>query len=239
MKRILGYFVGVAMEGLPTIFGYIVVLLTFLGFVIVNKGIVVGDRSAHQAVLHLPQVLYFCAFTLFFAVPFLVTPGKLKRFAISCSHHKLNVCAVMATLWTAVYWFTYAHPYLLADNRHYTFYIWRKLIDRNRFMRYLVSPVYLYGLWAMRNELRHRGFFQTIVFLLSCLALLVPQKLLEFRYFIVPYMLFRMQLRQPTIAQLLLEFILYQVVNLVTFYIFMYKPFHWENSTQEMISESF
>ncbi|GAV05544.1 hypothetical protein RvY_15662 [Ramazzottius varieornatus] len=234
VKRLLGYFAGVAMEGLPRVLGYIVVLLAFLVFVIVNRGIVVGDRNAHQAVLHLPQLLYFNVFTLFFASPFLLTPDKLKRFLRSCSRHRRNVMVVLVFILAAIYGFTCAHPYLLADNRHYTFYIWRNVLNRNWYARYLASPVYLCGLWALSDELRYRGFFQTLVFLLSCLALLTPQKLLEFRYFIVPYMLFRMQMKQSTMTQLALEFLLYQSVNALTLYLFMYKPFYWENSTEEM-----
>lgn len=36
--------------------GYIMVLLMFIVFVFVNGSIVVGDKSAHEAALHLPQV---------------------------------------------------------------------------------------------------------------------------------------------------------------------------------------
>lgn len=36
--------------------GYISVIVSFIGFVIVNGSIVVGDKSAHEAAIHLPQV---------------------------------------------------------------------------------------------------------------------------------------------------------------------------------------
>lgn len=36
--------------------GYIVVIVTFIGFVFMNGSIVVGDKSAHEAAMHLPQV---------------------------------------------------------------------------------------------------------------------------------------------------------------------------------------
>lgn len=39
--------------------GYILVILLFAGFVYVNGSIVVGDKSAHEAALHLPQVRFF------------------------------------------------------------------------------------------------------------------------------------------------------------------------------------
>lgn len=38
------------------LFGYVSVILAFIGFVLWNGSIVVGDKSAHEAALHLPQV---------------------------------------------------------------------------------------------------------------------------------------------------------------------------------------
>lgn len=35
---------------------YIVIILPFVAFVFINGSIVVGDKSAHEASLHLPQV---------------------------------------------------------------------------------------------------------------------------------------------------------------------------------------
>lgn len=39
--------------------GYIIVLGAFIVFLLINGSIVVGDKSAHEASLHLPQVLLF------------------------------------------------------------------------------------------------------------------------------------------------------------------------------------
>lgn len=38
------------------LFGYISVMLSFIAFVLWNGSIVVGDKTAHAAALHLPQV---------------------------------------------------------------------------------------------------------------------------------------------------------------------------------------
>ncbi|KAL7882823.1 hypothetical protein SRHO_G00004810 [Serrasalmus rhombeus] len=59
----------------------------------------------------------------------------------------------------------------------------------------------------------------------------VPQKLLEFRYFILPYLLYRVHVPLPSLHRLLLEFGLYTAVNAATLYIFIYKTFHWPDST--------
>lgn len=36
-----------------------------------------------------------------------------------------------------------AHPFLLADNRHYAFYIWRRILNPYPLARYLLTPLYL------------------------------------------------------------------------------------------------
>lgn len=38
--------------------GYILVIMAFTAFVAINGSVVVGDKSAHQAKLHVPQVKF-------------------------------------------------------------------------------------------------------------------------------------------------------------------------------------
>lgn len=44
--------------------GYILVILFFIGFIYVNGSIVVGDKSAHEAAIHFPQVSYIVTITV-------------------------------------------------------------------------------------------------------------------------------------------------------------------------------
>jgi hypothetical protein len=39
--------------------------------------------------------------------------------------------------------YTLAHPYLLADNRHYTFYIWRKIINATAWSKFALVKIKL------------------------------------------------------------------------------------------------
>lgn len=52
-----------------------------------------------------------------------------------------------------IFWCSIAHPYLLADNRHYTFYIWRKVIQVNWMMKYMLIPLYVYSWLSIINIL--------------------------------------------------------------------------------------
>lgn len=46
-----------------------------------------------------------------------------------------------------------AHPYLLADNRHYPFYLWRKIIKAHWSMKYLMVPLYVFSWFSISSIL--------------------------------------------------------------------------------------
>ena len=37
---------------------------------------------------------------------------------------------------------SYTHPYLLVDNRHYPFYVWKNIFRRHEAVKYLLVPAY-------------------------------------------------------------------------------------------------
>ena len=49
----------------------------------------------------------------------------------------------------SIHVFTYAHPFLLADNRHYTFYLWRRVISRLRY----ASLVHMHVAYAFSRSI--------------------------------------------------------------------------------------
>lgn len=46
-----------------------------------------------------------------------------------------------------------AHPFLLADNRHYAFYLWRRVINPHPAARYALAPAYLLAGRLLRDHL--------------------------------------------------------------------------------------
>ena len=42
-------------------------------------------------------------------------------------------------------WCSLSHPYLVADNRHYTFYIWKDVIQGRWGPKYLLPLLYLFS----------------------------------------------------------------------------------------------
>ena len=215
---------------------YLCVAVAFVYFVLKNNGIVVGDRSSHQACFNIPQLFYFIAFSMAFSFPQFISLAAIKTFrnimmdAMKIKKWLLMTFLCIGLMTVIVLRLTYVHEYLLADNRHYTFYIWRRIFQRHWTVKYLAIPVYSYGALAIQRLFikQNSGVWICLYAVAVCLVT-VPQKLLEFRYFIIPYLMFRLHTPIPPYLHLALEMALYLVVNTVTIGLFLCKPFYWEN----------
>lgn len=210
--------------------GFIVIGLCFLGFIFWNGGLVVGDRSAHQAVLNFPQLFYFSLFLVVFCFPYMVV--CVKRVLVTVIKHWMLILMLMLGCIVIIHFNTHVHPYLLADNRHYTFYVWKRLYERHFLIRFLLIPVYLFGAISVNQLLKETDLaFRTGYFAFVTLCL-VPQRLLEFRYFIVPFLMLRLHIRLKTWWQLVAEFILFVCINASTIYLFITRTFYWPDSQE-------
>lgn len=187
-------------------------------------------------VLHFPQLLYFLLFSLIFGLPILVTVEKLKRFVVVLKENSYKCAVFLLLSCYLLYNYSYEHPYLLADNRHYVFYLWRKILGRP-FSRYLMCPIYLFSVWSMNDSLRSPtstpiDTLYRVIYLVCVAGMTVPQKLLEFRYFVLPYLFFRIHIQRPTARTVILEFLYYVLVNALTLVIFTQKTFHWSDLSE-------
>lgn len=119
-----------------------------------------GDKSNHEAGVHGAQLLY-C--TVVIASGFginLIDPKKVLEFLRSVYRSGQSVkgmaymiCLTLAM--AAIIWrLSPVHKFMLADNRHYTFYIWRKFFLRHRFAKFVPLPMYLFAGWRCWVELR-------------------------------------------------------------------------------------
>jgi alpha-1,2-glucosyltransferase len=218
------------------IYSYFIIILSFLFFVFINNGIVVGDKSNHQASFHLCQLFYFWIFSCSFSLSnFLFNFKKIRNlFFFINKNIKLIFIFALPFICLIIHNFTYEHPFLLADNRHYTFYIWSKLFKRHKLIKYLLSFIYLSSIYLFYRNLAING--KTVGWLLSysiCLFVcLVPQKLIELRYFIIPYLIYRLNINELTLKEIIVEFLINFSINYLVIYIFLYKTFFWPNGTE-------
>jgi len=117
-------------------------VVAFIVYVVkFNSGhIVVGDVSAHQPVLHWAMLLHAAALVCAVMLPCVLGSAffacesefneengerKLLAAAASLALHAAGAALCSLTLLYS----SHAHPYLLADNRHYTFYVWARFLQ--------------------------------------------------------------------------------------------------------------
>ena len=182
---------------------------------------------------------------------------------------------------------TIVHPFTLADNRHYVFYVFRILL-RNPWTKLLVVPVYFTCAWlaiaafsqlerptmpaskspepgntiantsdkdsvprgastARKNQQIKLSF--VLVWLAATALSLITAPLVEPRYFLIPWVIWRIHLPSYTMTtndvrksaersgsmawlphddwRLYLETLWYLLINVVTGYLFLYRGFDW------------
>nr|XP_022296842.1 putative Dol-P-Glc:Glc(2)Man(9)GlcNAc(2)-PP-Dol alpha-1,2-glucosyltransferase isoform X2 [Crassostrea virginica]XP_022296843.1 putative Dol-P-Glc:Glc(2)Man(9)GlcNAc(2)-PP-Dol alpha-1,2-glucosyltransferase isoform X2 [Crassostrea virginica]XP_022296846.1 putative Dol-P-Glc:Glc(2)Man(9)GlcNAc(2)-PP-Dol alpha-1,2-glucosyltransferase isoform X2 [Crassostrea virginica] len=211
---------------------YIIIIGLFGLFVYLNEGIVVGDRSQHEACLNFPQVFYFVSFTVLFLSPYMIRPSRIVDFILFSVKNITITVGFLAVSYALVNKYTHVHLYLISDNRHYTFYVWSKIYERFSFMRYALILPYYYGIFSLLQSIRYKNIFWKLVFIICLFVSTIPQKLLEFRYFILPYLIYRLNVKYVSWREIALEMMIYMAINVFTIYMFIAKPFQWGENVE-------
>lgn len=75
--------------------------------------------------------------------------------------------------------YSLAHPFLLSDNRHYTFYVWRRFLS-NSVIRSLIAPAYMFCGWLLMSRLLEtKTSLWVLAYAGASAVVLVPSPLLE------------------------------------------------------------
>lgn len=220
-------------------FGLLLLCVLFVFFFVLNDfSIVVGDRAHHSLSLHLPNLCYFILFAAGMTVANWSTRDLIGKAASSIRNNKTITVATVAAMAIAVHYFTIAHPFLLADNRHYTFYLWKNLFARFHLFRYALLPVYLLLAAVMQStwsSVSSRTLLFQFTYWLVVLVCLILTPLIEFRYFTTPFIMWFLH-SAPTLnktaARSASAILLYVIINAATLYIFVFKPFVWGDGTE-------
>lgn len=144
----------------------------------------------------------------------------------------LSILLLAGAIYVAVAYNTQIHPYMLADNRHYTFYIWNRFYERHEYARFAIIPVYIFGLSVIFSSLDGSIGFKTF-FIVSTVITLCLQKLIEIRYFLVPFLLLRLNQTKTTKKWTFVELIVNLTINYLTFTIFFNKKIRWNDFEED------
>ncbi|KAM3076787.1 glucosyltransferase [Clarireedia jacksonii] len=154
---------------LKNLLPYLSLLISFTILIYLNGGVVLGDKENHIATIHLPQILYLWPFISFFSFPLLLPslfsllrtalyfPSILLKYAKNPTPRPVILTLLsgltLLLVIAVVKFNTIIHPFTLADNRHYIFYVFRYTILRHPLIRYLLTPIYLLCFWLVYNTL--------------------------------------------------------------------------------------
>lgn len=173
-------------------------------FLYINKGVALGDKERHKETIHHVTIAYFSLFHTVFYLPLQLAactkPANIVKTITQPLFGSRTVFMTTFVLSTAISigliltTGDYAHPFILSDNRHLTFYIYRRWIRRSAMHRLILAPLYAYApssihvdlLSARHPRLRLYHLLSDIFTLFCTCAVLLPNPLFEPRYFIVP-----------------------------------------------------
>lgn len=156
--------------------------------------------------------------------------GAVLRLLI---RNKLKTIIVSVIILLIVHFNTVVHPYLLADNRHYTFYVWNRFYGRHPLAKYAATPVYVVALALLQQNLHKINASLSALFVFALFATIGMQSLIEVRYFLLPFLFLRLFSRDARDRRypvyLGLELLFYVLLNAASFYLFFTKEIHWKD----------
>lgn len=216
--------------------------LFFLGILALKNGIVLGDKQNHPFSLHIPQIYYLMSQIFFFHWPVLFSFREISALVIflikkiRTLKDTLLLLLVICLVVLSIHFFTYHHIFVLSDNRHFVFYIWRWFFRSASLNKFLYIPLYLCSMWIVLRKLAKTHSVAHCIVFFACSALcLVPSSLLEFRYFIIPTLIFRSSIYVEKRLHLALETLWLICLNAAVFYIFHHFDIKWNNVPQRIM----
>ncbi|KAK4110307.1 glycosyltransferase family 59 protein [Canariomyces notabilis] len=286
---------------LRQIWPHITILALFVAFVAWNGGVVLGDKSNHVATVHLAQMLYIWPLFAFFSAPLFI-PSAVSLITHPLRHFRgsgagasklstpINAAYTAVTLILSlaiIKYNTIIHPFTLADNRHYMFYVFRYTILRSPARRFALVAAYTLCRWLVWDTLAGKGATTSpsqipvqdlslldstssppstappststaiLLFLTTALSL-VTAPLVEPRYFILPWVFYRLlvpaqknqaplpaagwwgwlgKLGQKYDLRLVLETVWFLAVNAGTMYMFLFRGFYWRGEDGGLLDD--
>jgi len=203
-------------------------LTAFLVYLLSRGSLVLGDRTNHVVALHLAQLNY-AAVVLLATSPlgYRVALAPFRETRAVVVERPLTTLALVVQSAVFAARFSVTHPFILADNRHFSFYVWNRFFLRHWAAK--LAPVPVYALASARLVAFLEPRLQSAGFVAACALSLAPLPLFEPRYFIAPVAVFAVvagpRLGQDAAAAARLCVGANALVSAWVQYMFWYRPF--------------
>lgn len=176
------------------------------------------------------QIFYFSLFFIIFSPSLALMYVELALKTLRKHWIKTIFANVLFVI--IVYANTIVHPYMLADNRHYFFYVWNKFYGRYWLAKFTVVPFYIISLTVLYHSISMRSAGFQLVYSICTIISVALQQLIEIRYFILPFLIVRISSSSVKFKLLILELLIYTTINIIVFYLFSTKEIFWKDYNQ-------
>lgn len=224
----------------------LIIDILFLSFVVHNNfSIVLGDKSHHSMCFHLAQINHLLIFSVIFFPAYNLKVLRNLNKLINNGRKAVRFLLIFFVIIAFVLLFnrfSYTHDFILSDNRHYVFYYFKKIYLKDN-IRYalLIYISFTYSI-IINDNLKLVKDNKIISWFICCLLCLIPSKLVEVRYFVPCYVIFiiLVNYNKETYEDLYqslfhwLNILTHVIINGITIYIFLFKPFENKYMENEM-----
>ena len=194
---------------------FIVGIIIFIAFIIMNKGFAVGDKGAHPAFsFHLGNVFFILFLFFFLFLPLNIS--NFKKIISLIRKNKKIIILILGIFLICIFSFKNSHPYNSSD---LTFFLRNRLLayfTANTFRKVLFAMPIIYSVLSIIvTKLKRKSFYFIYPF---ALLYLLPSWLIEQRYYIIPFVLFMLFRKKQSKIVEYSTIILYVVSSLYLFY---------------------
>jgi alpha-1,2-glucosyltransferase len=212
--------------------------ILFFIFLVWNKfSIVLGHHEFHSTSFHYAQINY-----LILVIGVLVWPVVISGLLRRDRRRVVGYILVFIASVLVSEFGTIAHPFILSDNRHYTFYFYRRFLNA-RWMRSLLVPLAVtiitfsvgHHVSNPLSSITRNQRLGWMIFAFCVAITCIPTPLIEFRYFNVPIVFVSIEISKSLVSdkrgngsgryQLGTILLTSVLVNFVVMYVFLFRPF--------------
>lgn len=123
------------------------------------------------------------------------------------------------------------HTFVLADNRHYAFYLNQRIFQR--VPTTYIGAGFCLSAMGILGKLLKLDSTDFLLYSLATFTTLIPTSLLEFRYYLIPWSIWRLRQAESDMTERgkLMEVLWWLLLHYTTTYMFIFRTFHWPDTT--------